>query len=82
MCRALLDDAVLLSKSEIAAGICHAYEKEREILEGAVGIAALLALKNAGLRGPVQLVISGRNIDMELPRRVINGNSNPFREDV
>lgn len=75
MCRALLDEVVLLSENEIAAGIRHAYEKEREILEGAgaVGIAALLARKITGLRGPVALVLSGRNIDMELHRRVVNG---------
>lgn len=75
MCQALLDDVVLLSEREIAAGIRHAYENEREIVEGAgaVGIAALLAGKIAGLRGPVALVLSGRNIDMELHRRIVNG---------
>ena len=47
MCRDLLDDVILLSEDEIAAGIRHAYEHEREIVEGAgaVGIAALLAGK-------------------------------------
>ena len=47
MCRDLLDDVVLLSEDEIAAGIRHAYAQEREIVEGAgaVGIAALLAGK-------------------------------------
>ncbi|NOJ50875.1 hydroxyectoine utilization dehydratase EutB [Bradyrhizobium archetypum] len=84
MCRALLDDVVLLTDSEIAAGIRHAYEQEREIVEGAgaVGIAALLARKVAGLRGPVVLVLSGRNIDIELHRRVINGVKNPLGEMV
>lgn len=74
MCRALLDDIVLLTESEIAAGIRHAYEKEREIVEGAgaVGIAALLARKIACFRGPIALVLSGRNIDMQLHRRVVN----------
>lgn len=84
MCRTQLDDLLLLSESEIAAGIRHAYEKEREILEGAgaVGIAALLAHKVAGLRGPIALVLSGRNIDMELHRRVVNGMSNPLEGEV
>lgn len=84
MCRALLDDVVSLSENEIAAGIRHAYEKEREILEGAgaVGIAALLAHKVAELKGPVAVVLSGRNIDMRLHRRVINGMSNPLEEVV
>ncbi|MCK1581791.1 hydroxyectoine utilization dehydratase EutB [Bradyrhizobium sp. 168] len=84
MCQALLDDVVLLSESEIAAGIRHAYRQEREIVEGsgAVGIAALLAHKVADLRGPVAVVLSGRNIDMELHRRVINGVSNPLGQEV
>ncbi|MGY4157908.1 threonine dehydratase [Bradyrhizobium sp. USDA 4461] len=83
MCRTLLDDLVLLSESEIAAGIRHAYEKEREILEGAgaVGIGALLANKVAGLRGPIALVLSGRNIDMELHRRVVSGMIDPLGGD-
>jgi threonine dehydratase len=84
MCRSLLDDIALISESEIAAGIRHAYEKEREILEGAgaVAIAALLAHKIVGLHGPVALVLSGRNIDMELHRRIINGMSNPLGGEV
>lgn len=84
MCQALLDDVILLSESEIAAGVRHAYEKEREVLEGAgaVGIAAVLARKIAEFRGPVALVLSGRNIDMELHRRIVNGMSNPLGEKV
>lgn len=74
MCRDLLDDVILLSEEEIAAGIVHAYAEEREIVEGAgaVGIAALLAgkLKPAG---PTVLVLSGRNIDMALHRRIVCG---------
>ncbi|WP_247767885.1 hydroxyectoine utilization dehydratase EutB [Bradyrhizobium sp. 172] len=84
MCQTLLDDLLLVSESEIAAGIRHAYENEREILEGsgAVGIAALLAQKVAGLRGSVALVLSGRNIDMELHRRVVSGMRNPLGGDA
>jgi threonine dehydratase len=74
MCRDLLDDVVLLSEEEIAAGIVHAYAKEREILEGAgaVGIGALLAGK-VKAKGPTVVLLSGRNIDMDLHRRVICG---------
>lgn len=84
MCRTLLDDVVLVNEIEIAAGIRHAYEQEREIVEGAgaVGIAALLAQKVAGLQGPAAVVLSGRNIDMELHRRVITGMSNPHGQEV
>lgn len=72
--RALVDDIVLLDEAEIAAGIRHVYEIEREIVEGAaaVGVAALLAGKVAP-SGPTVAVLSGRNIAMELHRRVING---------
>lgn len=78
MCRELLDDVVLLSEEEIAAGIAHAYEAEREIVEGAgaVGIAALLSAR-VKPAGPTVLILSGRNIDIELHRRIICG-ENPF----
>lgn len=74
MCRDLLDDLVLLSEEEIAAGIRHAYEQEREIVEGAgaVGIAALLAGK-VRPKGPTVAVLSGRNIDMGLHRDIVCG---------
>jgi len=74
MCRDLLDEVVLLTEDEIAAGIRHAYEQEREILEGggAVGLAALVAGKIRAA-GPVVVVLSGRNIDMGAHRRIICG---------
>jgi threonine dehydratase len=74
MCRDLLDDLVLLSEDEIAAGIRHAYQQEREIVEGAgaVGIAALLAGK-VRPTGPTVAVLSGVNIDMDLHRNVVCG---------
>jgi threonine dehydratase len=72
MCRGLLDDVILLSEAEIAAGIRHAYVHERVILEGAgaVGIAALLAGKFQP-KGPVVLVLSGRNIDIGLHQHIV-----------
>lgn len=74
MCRDLLDDLVLLSEDEIAAGIRHAYEEEREIVEGAgaVGIAALLSGK-VRPKGPTVAVLSGRNIAMDLHRAIVCG---------
>ncbi|MCP9232700.1 hydroxyectoine utilization dehydratase EutB [Mesorhizobium sp. LMG 17147] len=74
MCRDLLDDVILLSEGEIATGIRHAYEQEREIVEGAgaVGIAAVLAGK-VRVSGPTVLILSGRNIDMALHRKIICG---------
>ena len=74
MCRDLLDDLVLLSEDEIAAGIRHVYAEEREIVEGAgaVGVAALLAGKIRPA-GPIVAVLSGRNIDMALHRDIVCG---------
>ncbi|EHK55828.1 hydroxyectoine utilization dehydratase EutB [Allomesorhizobium alhagi] len=74
MIRDLLDGIVLVSEEEIAAGIVHAYAEEREIVEGAgaVGIAALLAGKIA-VEGPVVILMSGRNIDMALHRKIVCG---------
>jgi threonine dehydratase len=82
ICRDLLDEIVLLSEDEIAAGITHAYAKEREIVEGAgaVGIAALLAGKIKA-DGPLVLLTSGCNIDMDLHRRVISGDWSGFEGD-
>ncbi len=76
MVRDLVDDVVLLTEAEIADGIRHAYAIEREIVEGggAVGIAALLAGKLPGAaRGLIVALLSGRNIDMGLHRRVVAG---------
>jgi threonine dehydratase len=74
MVRELVDELLTVSETEIAAGIRHAYASEREIIEGAaaVGIAAILARKLA-VTGPTVLLLSGRNIDMELHRRVVCG---------
>lgn len=74
MCKNLLDDVVLLTEAEIAAGIRHAYTIEREIVEGAgaVGIAAILAGK-IKLAGETVVLLSGRNIDMDLHRSIVCG---------
>ena len=74
MLRALLDDLILVDEAEIAGAITHAYEQEREVIEGAaaVGIAAVLSGR-LKLEGPTVLVLSGRNIDMGLHRKVVSG---------
>ncbi|MEI5996770.1 hydroxyectoine utilization dehydratase EutB [Paraburkholderia bengalensis] len=74
--RELIDSVVLLDEASIARGIVHAYESERLVLEGAaaVGIAALLAghLGDASAaRGPIVLIVTGANIDMNQHRRIV-----------
>lgn len=74
LCRDLVDEVVLLSEAEIAAGIRHAALVENEIVEGAgaVGIAALLAGK-VHPQGPTALIVSGRNIGEAAHRRIVSG---------
>ena len=74
LCRDLLDDIVLLTEDEIAAGIRHASHEEGEIVEGAgaVGIAAILAGK-VELTGPTAVIVSGSNIDARVHRDIIEG---------
>ncbi|KAB5625515.1 hydroxyectoine utilization dehydratase EutB [Pseudomonas putida] len=74
MTRDTCDHLHLLSETSIANAMRHAYREERQVLEGAaaVGIAALLE----GLiepRGPVVVVISGRNVDTDQHLRVLAG---------
>jgi threonine dehydratase len=75
--RELIDTTVLLDEAAIARGIVQAYRHERLVVEGAaaVGIAAVLdsRLDSDKLRrGPLVLVISGANIDMDQHRRIID----------
>lgn len=72
LCRAFLDEVILLTEEEVASGIRHAFAAEDEIVEGAagVGIAALLAGK-VRPSGPTAIVVSGRNIDPGLHRRIV-----------
>lgn len=74
--RELADQIHLLDEPSIAAGIRHAYHEERLVLEGAaaVGIAALLE-RMIEPRGPVVVVVSGRNVDTAQHLRVLNGAS-------
>jgi threonine dehydratase len=73
MTQTLIDNVVLLDEASIARGIVFAYREERLVMEGAaaVGIAAILDGRIDVKRGPVVLVISGSNIDMNLHRRLI-----------
>ncbi|MGF6607565.1 threonine dehydratase [Paraburkholderia sp. WSM4175] len=78
--RDLIDEIVLLDEASIARGIAHAYRQERLVVEGAaaVGIAAVLdrALPAERIaRGPLVLVVTGANIDMNLHRRIIGNES-------
>ena len=64
MCRDLMDELILLTEAEIAAGIRHLAREDGEMVEGAaaVGAGAILAGKLRG-PGPLVLILSGANID-------------------
>ena len=74
MVRDMVDEVVLVSEADIAAAMRTAYFEEGEVLEGAaaVGIAALDTGK-VTLTGPAVVLLSGKNIDMDLHRRIISG---------
>lgn len=72
--RDLADDVVLLSEEQIAEGMIHLYRQEQIVGEGAaaVGVAALLHRKvQPGPRTAV--IVSGRNVDMDMFTRVVTG---------
>ncbi|WMT91669.1 hydroxyectoine utilization dehydratase EutB [Pelagibacterium sp. H642] len=81
MVRELVDETILLTEREIAAGIAHAYNEEREVIEGAaaVGIGAILAGKFAPA-GPTAVVLSGKNIDMGVHGQIVAGTHPVFGE--
>lgn len=66
MVQTLVDEVVLVSEEEIAAGMVHALHAEHQVIEGggAVGIAALLAGKMKQPGRTVAVVVSGGNADM------------------
>lgn len=74
MVRDLIDGVILLNEAEIATGIRHCYAVERQIVEGSggVGVATLLTGKIQS-DGPVVVILSGGNIDMDQHRRIITG---------
>ncbi|MFP3568769.1 hydroxyectoine utilization dehydratase EutB [Paraburkholderia sp. SIMBA_030] len=71
--RNLIDRVVLLDEASIARGIVHAYREERLVVEGAaaVGMSAVLDRVLGDESGPLVIIVSGGNIDIELHRRLI-----------
>lgn len=77
ICRALVDETILLTEAEIAEGMRH-LAAQGHVVEGAaaVGTAALLAgkIRAEGLAGgPVVTVLSGGNVDPALHARIVAG---------
>ncbi|MBE0575507.1 MAG: hydroxyectoine utilization dehydratase EutB [Desulfuromonadales bacterium] len=68
MVRDLVDEVILVSEKEIAAGMFYAFDTHRQVIEGAgaVGIAALLVDKTSHLGKNLAVVVSGGNVDPRL----------------
>ncbi len=75
MCRALLDDTVLVAEEEIYGAMQTLYYEDGIVAEGAsvVGIAALVAGKLPAFDGPVATIVTGRNVDMRVFTDVVTG---------
>lgn len=70
---ALVDEVVLVEEEEIAQSILLLLEHCKLMVEGAgaVGLAALLHHKVKAVEGPVCVVLSGGNIDVNVLSRII-----------
>ncbi|WP_255566800.1 hydroxyectoine utilization dehydratase EutB [Rhodovulum sp. 12E13] len=75
LCRELLDEVVLVGEDEIYRGMQALYWEDRLVAEGAcaVGVAALLSGRLAGLAAPIATIVTGRNVDMGVFTRVVTG---------
>lgn len=74
MCRDLLDDVILVTEQEIYHAMQTLYYEDRIVAEGAcvVGLAAVQSGK-IHLTGPTATIITGRNLDMSVFTKVMNG---------
>jgi len=75
--RELIDETILVTEQEIAAGIAFAFEEHRLVVEGGgvVGLAALLHGRVSGLGREVAVVISGGNVALPLLHALLAGAS-------
>jgi threonine dehydratase len=71
--RQYVDEVVLVSEEEIAQSILTLLERAKLMVEGAgaVGLAALLGEKVKDVQGPVCVILSGGNIDVNILSRII-----------
>ncbi len=74
LCRALLDDILLVGEAEIYRAMQAHYWQDRLVTEGAAAtpLAAVLAGRFMP-QGPTALILTGRNVDMDQFTRVVTG---------
>ncbi len=75
MVRDLVDETLLVSERQIAEGMRFLYREQQLVTEGgaAVGASVLLDERIAELGENVAVLITGRNVDMDLFTRVVSG---------
>ena len=73
LCQRYVDEIVLLTETEIEASIRLLFEQHRLVVEGsgALGIGGLLKRKERFKGKKVVAVVCGRNIDLEVFKRII-----------
>jgi threonine dehydratase len=75
LCQKYLDDIILVSEQEIYKALQEVYYMDNIICEGAcvVGVAALMNNKIKNLEGLTSTIITGKNIDPDLHKNIIEG---------
>ncbi|MGL3827155.1 pyridoxal-phosphate dependent enzyme [Candidatus Pelagibacter communis] len=75
LCQKYLDDIILVSEQEIYKALQEVYYLDNITCEGAcvVGIAALMNNKIKNLQGLTSTIITGKNIDLNLHKNIIEG---------
>lgn len=73
LCRRYVDEIVLLTEAEIEASIRLLFEQHRLVIEGsgALGVGALIKMKERFKGKKVVAVVCGRNIDLEVFKRIV-----------
>jgi len=73
LCRRYVDEIVLLTEAEIEASIRLLFEQHRLVIEGsgALAVGALIKLKEQFKGKKVVAVVCGRNIDLEVFKRIV-----------
>ena len=75
LCQKYLDDIILVSEQEIYKALQEVYYVDNITCEGAcvVGVAALMNKKIKNLQGLTSTIITGKNIDPNLHKNIIEG---------
>ncbi|MBD3852724.1 MAG: pyridoxal-phosphate dependent enzyme, partial [Acidobacteria bacterium] len=73
LCQRYVEEIVLLTETEIEASIRQLFEQHRLVVEGsgALGVGGLLKRKDLFKGKKVVAVVCGRNIDLDVFKRII-----------